>query len=148
MIPHLLARMAAADDGAAAEVIPGKVFISDADADAYELNLESLLSVRPPAFLDAMKERPHFDNLRCSRQDNSSAAYNAPLVVFGDDLYRMKCAEHVWGRWSEKNKCKFNDYSKNRFLMGKDFDLLKKCPVLSVVESRALFDKLMEKFRV
>ena len=31
--------------------------------------------------------------------------------------------------------------------MGKDFDELKKCPLLNVVESRVLFDKLCEKFQ-
>lgn len=58
------------------------------------------------------------------------------------------CAEHVWGRWIDRNKWKFRDYKVNRPLMGKDFDLLKKCPLLSVVESRVLFDKLVQKFAV
>jgi len=68
-------------------------------------------------------------------------------VVFGDDVYRVRCAEHVWGRWSEHHKGMFVNYKAHRPAMGRDFDLLKKCPVLGVVTSKLLFDKLVVKFR-
>jgi hypothetical protein len=41
----------------------------------------------------------------------------------------------------------FVNYKAHRPAMGRDFDLLKKCPVLGVVTSKLLFDKLVLKFR-
>ena len=80
-------------------------------------------------------------------QDFSSAAHNAANVVWNGAVYRVMCAEHVWERWVDKHKNLFEDYKTNGGRMRADFELLKKCPLLGVVESRLLFDKLCEKFR-
>ena len=45
------------------------------------------------------------------------------------------CAEHVWGRWWEKNKHMFNDWEGNHRNMRQDFQAFKFCPSVALVRN-------------
>jgi hypothetical protein len=76
-------------------------------------------------------------------QDAASAAGNAAMIIFTYNLFISMCAIHAMKIWQEKNKAKpkvmrtFND----------DFEKYKNCPILDLITSRVLLEKMLEKWR-
>jgi hypothetical protein len=135
--------MAAAEDEAAV----GAVVVSAQDGDDNEVREVRSIRNRKTLFVDGGTDQKPWkwvpqktgDHVLLMK-DAAKAAFNGAKVVFKDNtVIEGACAEHVFGRWSDKHGALIvaDDRSQRtaiRTQMRADFQALKGCPSLSLVE--------------